>query len=177
MNEVEFNNLDFYGKLQSMSYICWDAKRRLEGIGSEYAARNLIKELMGILEENFNIYAADAEFNKEENFGDNDNYNWFHRNIKNVLDIVPLIKQEEASYSFLIGMLTETIRVIDVILPSNIRLARFLRSLSNCSEEIARDIGADEVAFTDIMSKMLDNVNTVNDILTKNGEIEKRSRR
>lgn len=175
MNEVEFNNLDFYGKLQSMSYICWDVKRRLEGIGSEYEARNLIKELMDILEENFNIYAADAEFNKEENFGDN--YNRFHRNIKNVLDIVPLIKQEEAAYNYLIGMLIEIIRVIDVTLPSNIRLARFLRSLSNCSEEIARDIGADEVAFTNIMRKMLDNVDTVNDILTKNGEIEKRSRR
>lgn len=175
MNEVEFNNLDFYGKLQSMDYICWDVKRRLESISDKNSARKLINELMDILEENFIVYAADAEFNKEENFGNY--YRSFSNNIKDVLELAPLIKRGQANYSYVLIVLSSLMTNIEETLPKNIRLARFIQSLSNCSEEIAGSIGIDEVAFTNIMGKMLDNVDIVNDILTKNGEIQKRSTR
>lgn len=135
----EINNLDFYGKLKSMRYVCWDVKRRLESIVDKDAAWKFINELMDILESSITTYVADDEFNKEENFGDI--YEAFFRHIGDVLEVVPLIKEGEADYKPLLVILSLLISDIEEILPNNIKLARFLQRLLDSGVEISEEMG------------------------------------
>lgn len=161
----EINNLDFYGKLKSMRYVCWDVKRRLESIVDKDAAWKFINELMDILESTITTYVADDEFNKEENFGDI--YEAFSRHIGDVLEVVPLIKEGKVDYKPLLVILSLLISDIEEILPNNVKLARFLQRLLDCGEEISDEMGIDEATYLSVINKMLDNVDSLNEILKR----------
>lgn len=168
MDEMNYNNLDIYGKLKFMNYICWDVKKGLEGIVNRYQAQDYIDELMDTLMEYFNIFSKDNELNKEENFGED--FKYFSFGMKEVMDIVPLIKSGEADYTYLIDMLSSLVAIIESALPNNVRLARFFQRLLNCKKEFAERLDINEDEFDNVIGKMMSDVDAINDILTNNNE-------
>lgn len=168
MNEQDFSNLDFYGKLEFMSYICFDVQRGLESIINETFAQDYINQLMDTLIYNFNLFSRDDELNDKDNFGEN--FKYFSGDMASAMEIAPLIKSKNAHYSFLIKILSSLIDTIEKTLPNNLRLARFLNRLLNCKKEIAEKLDINEDEFANMISKMVNNADCVNDILTNNNE-------
>lgn len=161
MNEKDFNNMEFYNKLDCVYYICFDVKNKLKGMNKMGESQLYLTKLANSLEENVIVFAQDDELKNCEQIS---------FIFSEILEITPLIKLGEAHYSYLIKMLSGLIYEIEKILPKNIMLAHFFQRLLNCKEEIAACLGVDENSFKDIIGRMTDNVDTIGDILAKNNE-------
>ena len=173
-HKEKFYNSDFYGKLFFMSYVCENIKNGLKSIINVDFAREYIDELMDLVIEYFNIFANDSDLNSAEKFGGY--YDEVRNGMQSVMEIAPLIKIGQAAYVYLIKMLECIVDISENILPENLKLAQFFQRMINSKKQIAEQLGIDEDAFAAMMGKMLDSVDTVNDILEGNKKQDRGTR-
>jgi len=174
MNETDYNNLDIYDKLKLMVYICYKVSKGLKNVGDVYEARNYIDGLMVELIEHFNKFSKDKEFITEENFGKQSDL--ICRNIGNVMELAPLIQSGEADFKYLISILDLLGEIAEESLPDNVKLARIFHRLLEHKTELAEQLGINEEEFAHMIGKMVDDVDSVNRILTSDNEKKRESR-
>lgn len=156
MDKQEYENKDYYDRVCLLLAEFGEAEKRLNSIGEEYMARRFIEKTIEKLEIYVPLFLDDVELNSTE---------YIHRSLVNIADIMPLVKSHEASYHYLIVMLSSAIREAEAKLPSNTRLARFLDKLIDNKETLCKKCDISEEAFNDVFTKLRENINQVDDIL------------
>lgn len=164
--EEKFYSLDFYGKLDYVFSKCAEIVRSLESILNEKEAYLLIEESMDQLIVSFPVFALDEDFLNEDNFGSL--FKRFRKAIDEIMELAPLVRSGDAYYGYMVSSLRDLCDIIELTLPNNLRLARFFIDLINNKEEIAKACHIDENELGNVLEKMLEKSNAVNDILANN---------
>ncbi len=166
MPNGNFADLDFYGKLDYVLSVVWSAIRGLDSIVNEYDARDYIKEIATMVEENFIIFNDDKDLNDDKRF--KANYAYYKNEVKGILEICPLIRSAKADYHYLLVMLKSVEVIMQEISPDNVRLNRFLESLLVNKDDIADTINISVDQFSNVIESMLEKSNSINQVLETN---------
>lgn len=156
MDKQEYENKDFYERLRILLVEFGEAERRLNSVGNEYMARKFIEETIEELEVYVPLFLDDVELTSIETI---------HRNLRNVAEIMPLVKSHDANYHFLIRMLATVSKEAEAKLPSNTRLARFFDKLIENQETLCNKCEISEEAFNEVLTKLREKIDQVDDIL------------
>lgn len=163
---IEYNTLDTYDKIKLMIAICGRACHGLNKVGTESNEREYIRELTSELLYPFKLFLEDKDFISEKIFGDG--FDHLSRSIVDILELVPMVHSGDVSYKSIIQICTSIQTIAEEALPQNIRYAKFLQHLLQKKTEIASQLDIDESEFADIIGRMFDNVDSLNDILNNN---------
>lgn len=157
MTKEEYEKLDYYERLDLVLATCGQVSMGLETIVNEHAAYDYIMELIESLEPYIPLFSSDPEINYSH---------ITNVEFRDMVEIIPLLKQRKASYTYLLDMLRYIEREVEKKLPENVRLARFFDSLISNKEDIAKTCGIDEETLADVFEKMKNNTDAINKILT-----------
>ena len=164
MTKEEYEKLDYYERVKQVIAISGSVSMGLSSVGNHYMAREYINNLMEILETHLVLFSSDSEINDTDEI---------RREFASIAEIIPLIRTDEADFSFLIHMLDYLGIYMEEKLPQNIRLARFFDSLISHKSDIAATCGIDEENLTDVLDKMKSNSDTISKILVnKNKKVK-----
>lgn len=166
MSNVEFSSLDFYDKLDFAYGIICSAIRGLKSIVNEYYARDYILEITITVEENFKCFLLDPDFNDASRF--KSDYKHYKTTVKEILEICPLIRSNDADYHYLIYMLEDIGAIILNALPDNLRLTKFFLELFDNKEEISEKLNIDIQTLSGVLENFLKESDTINNILKSN---------
>lgn len=156
MTQMEYDKLDYYERLRTLIVVAAETKRGLESIVSKYDAWDYIMRLLDNLESYLPLFSQDIEFNSIE---------LLIREFKDMKEIIPLIREDKADYSYLIMMLTSVEDKAESMFPDNVRLARFLDSLISHKDKFTSSCDIEMSTFLSVMNKMKDNCDIVNSII------------
>lgn len=144
MNKIgNYNEMSYLEKLQYLSSSAGYINMQLKTVVNEYYAHDFIKENIDKLVNILSIYKNDIELNK-----------YIHRNIAEIMEIIPMILTYEVRLSMLITILDEIESDIIKELPENIKLAKLFNKIADNSEKIASIIGVPSSEFNNIIQKM-----------------------
>lgn len=156
MTQMEYEKLDYYGKLKLLLAISGQVRNGLKSVGDKYAARDYIARLCDTLETHFQLLANDPEINETE---------FFKRNFASIFELIPLVKKDEADYSFLIRILEIVESEAEAKLPAKLQLARLFDNLLTHKAEISETCGIEEETFLDIIGSMRNKSDAISNIL------------
>lgn len=156
MTKEEYDKLDYYGKLKLLLAISGEVRDGLKSVGDKYAARDYIARLCDTLETHFELLANDPEINESK---------YLKRNFANIFELIPLVKKDEAEYSFLIKILEMVVGEAEAKLPANIQLARLFDNLLNHKAEISKQCGIEEEILFNVIGLMRNNSDAISNIL------------
>ena len=157
MTKEEYEKKDYYERIKLVLAISGSVRNGLESVVDRFMAREYINNLMEILETHLALFSSDPEINDTE---------YIRREFENMEEIIPLIRKEEANFSFLISMLDTLEGNMEEKLPKNVRLARFFDSLIGNKEDIAATCEIDTETLADILGKMKNKTDVISEILT-----------
>ena len=157
VTKEEYEKKDYYERINLVLSICGSVNRGLASVGNHFMAREYINYLMDILETHHALFSEDPEINDTKDV---------RIQFDDLKEIIPLIRKDEADFSFLIQMLDYLERAMEERLPKNVRLARFFDSLISHKEDIATTCGIDIETLADVFDKMKNNTDAIDKVLT-----------
>ncbi len=164
MTQEEYEKLDCYDRLNLVLATCGQVSMGLETIIDEHAAYDYILELIESLEPYIPLFSSDPEINYSH---------ITNVEFRDMMEIIPLLKQNNASYTYLLDMLKSIEREVEKKLPDNVRLARFFDRIVANKQFLAKTCGIDEETLFNVIDKMRANTDAVSDII-KNSPKEKK---
>lgn len=153
MTPKEYEQMDFYERLILLITTYGEARRRLNTIVDEYAAREMILEIIEELEIYTPLFLNDVEITSIERI---------NIELKDIERILPLLKTNDANYHYLIIMIKSIINEAESKLPENIQLARFFDKLIANQEKLCEQCDISEEEFKEVLSKLRAQVDEVN---------------
>lgn len=158
-----FQELDFYGKIDYVLSVVYSAINGFESIVNEYEARDFILEIANNVEENFIMFSKDVDLNDDKRF--KGNFAYYKIEVRDILDICPRLRTGDADYHYLLIMLKSVDNIIGKLLPDNVRLVRFFESLLDNKDDIADMIDVPVEQFSHLIEGMIEKSNSINHIL------------